>query len=141
MPQSDFAHLKQSYEHKPLMRHFNMELLHAADDGATLRLPFSERIVNLAGTVEGGVLATLVDTACSVAYEWGLDTADVAITVDLRIDYVAPLTAGHSAIAEAQVVHRGRTIGRCQVTIVEEGSRKLLARGLTVFVIRQRQRW
>jgi uncharacterized protein (TIGR00369 family) len=118
-----------------------MEVVSATDGYATMRLPFSERIVNLAGTVDGGVLATLVDSACSVAFECGLEITLVAITVDLRIDYIAPLTPGNVALAEARVVNRGRTIGRCEATIHEEGSGKLLAKGMTVFVLRTRQRW
>jgi uncharacterized protein (TIGR00369 family) len=141
MAHNDFAHLKQSYESKPVMRHFGMEVLHASEGTATMRLPFSERVVNLAGTVEGGVLATLVDSVCSVAFEFGLEVSQIAITVDLRLDYIAPLTEGNAALAEARVINRGRTIGRCEATLREEASRKLLAKGTTVFVIRQRQSW
>lgn len=138
MPASTFADLKASYESKPAVRYFGMEVVQATPGHATMRLPFSERLVNLAGTADGGVLAILVDSVCSVAFELGLDSMDVAITVDLRVDYVAPLTRGNTAIAQAHVIHRGRTIGRCETTITEEASGKLLARGLTVFVIRQR---
>ena len=138
MTPSTFEDLKSSYESKPVQRYFGMEVVRAAEGEATLRLPFSERVVNLAGTCEGGVLAILVDSACSVAFEFGLDVNDVAITVDLRVDYVAPLTEGHSALATATVVNRGRTIGRCTCRMTEEGSGKLLSTGMTVFVIRQR---
>ena len=141
MPKSTFAHLKHSYENKPVQRYCGMEVLHAEMGRATMRLPFSERIVNLAGTVEGGVLAILVDSVCSIAFEYGLEVHEVAITVDLRLDYIAPLTPGHAALAKGRVVHRGRTIGRCVADITEETSGKLLATGLTVFVIRPRQRW
>jgi uncharacterized protein (TIGR00369 family) len=141
MAESSFVHLKQSYENKPVLRHFGIEVLQASTNQATMRLPFSERVVNLAGTVDGGVLATLVDSVCSVAFEFGLEISKVAITVDLRIDYIAPLTRGNAALAEARVVNRGRTIGRCEATIIEEASKKLLAKGITVLVIRQRQRW
>ena len=141
MATSTFAHLKESYENKPVLKHFGMEVVSADNGQATMRLPFSERIVNLAGTADGGVLAVLVDSACSVAFEFGLDVSDVAITIDLRIDYIAPLTAGNVALAEARVLNRGRTIGRCECTITEEASGRLLSRGTTVFVIRPRQRW
>ena len=138
MTQSTFEHLKASYESKPVQHYFGMEVVRAAEGEATMRLPFSERVVNLAGTCEGGVLAILVDSACSVAFEFGLDVNDVAITVDLRIDYIAPLTEEKTALATATVVNRGRTIGRCACRITEEGSGKLLSTGTTMFVIRQR---
>jgi acyl-coenzyme A thioesterase PaaI-like protein len=63
------------------------------------------------------------------------------MTVDLRIDYIAPLTPGNVALTEARAMHRGRTIGCCEATICEEGSGKLIAKGMTVFVLRPRQRW
>lgn len=141
MSPNTFEHLKASYERKPVQSYFGMEVVSASAEAAVMRLPFSERVVNLAGTCEGGVLSILVDSSCSVAFEFGLDANDVAITVDLRIDYISPLTEGKTALATATVVNRGRTIGRCSCTITEEGSGKLLSTGTTVFVIRQRQRW
>ncbi len=141
MTQSTFEHLKASYEGKPVLRHFGMEVVSASEGRATMRLPFSERLVNLAGTADGGVLAVLVDSACSMAFEFGLDVTEVGITVDMRIDYVVPLTEGHVALAEATVVNRRRTIGRCHCTITEEGSGRLLGTGMTAFVVRERRRW
>lgn len=141
MGTSSFEHLKASYEGKPVLRHFGMEVVSASEGQALMRLPFSDRLVNLAGTADGGVLAVLVDSACSVAFEFGLDVTEVAITVDLRIDYVAPLTEGNVALAEAKVVNRGRTVGRCGCTITEQNSGRLLSTGTTVFVVRERKRW
>ena len=75
---------------------------------------------NLHGTVHGGVLATLADTA-----------AGVAVSVNLDIQYLAPATTGtllasgrvvklgrRLAFAEAEVTAAdGTTVARAQVTV------------------------
>ena len=62
-----------------------------ADDGtATLELDATEEHLNPAGTVHGGVLATLVDTAMGQAVRSRTDEADVPATSQLTVTYLRP---------------------------------------------------
>jgi len=67
--------------------------LHSADaTGLTVLLPYSVEIVGdpNSGVIHGGVLTTLMDTACGMATLCVLPEFEVCPTLDLRIDYMHP---------------------------------------------------
>lgn len=68
-----------------------------------LALPYSEKIIGNPDTkvIHGGVLTTLMDTACGFAAVLGLDEPSIAPTLDLRIDYMCAATPGKTVIGEA----------------------------------------
>jgi uncharacterized protein (TIGR00369 family) len=79
-------------------------------------------VLNLMGTVNGGVQATLADMACAVALCTAFDGSMPFATSDLHIRYLEP--AEGEVLAEAEVVRlspRGAIIEcrlRCQAKIV-----------------------
>ena len=67
--------------------------LHSADaTGLTVILPYSAEIVGdpNSGVIHGGVLTTLMDTACGMSTLCVLPEFEVCPTLDLRIDYMHP---------------------------------------------------
>lgn len=65
--------------------------LHSANqEGLTLVLPFSPRIVGnpFTGIIHGGALTSLMDTACGMSTLCVLPQFEVCPTLDLRIDYM-----------------------------------------------------
>ncbi|WP_248747583.1 PaaI family thioesterase [Pseudomonas sp. MWU12-2037] len=74
--------------------------LHSADaTGLTVILPYSAEIVGdpNSGVIHGGVLTTLMDTACGMATLCVLPEFEVCPTLDLRIDYMH-LAAPHKDV-------------------------------------------
>src|ERR1700737_2707940 len=57
-------------------------------DSALIRLPYREEITNGSGTVHGGVLATLADTAVAFALATNFDGKMGFATTDLTIHYL-----------------------------------------------------
>jgi uncharacterized protein (TIGR00369 family) len=84
---------------------------------ATVELDASERHLNQAGTVHGGVLATLVDTAMGAAvYSDGDGDGDAdgrPATIELKVSYLEPGGVGR-LLCTARVRKSGR-----RITIVE----------------------
>lgn len=76
----------------------------------------------------GGVIAALCDIAAHAAVAVRL--GDMAPTIDLRIDYLAP--ARGDLIAKGKLLRLGRSIGRADVEITDP-SGKLVAVGRAVF--------
>jgi uncharacterized protein (TIGR00369 family) len=67
----------------------------SADDGsARVRFEAREEHLNPAGTLHGGVLATLVDTAMGTAVRSATDDGDVPATSQLTMTYLRPGTPG-----------------------------------------------
>jgi len=95
-----------------------------AEDGtARLELEATEQHLNEAGTVHGGVLATLVDTAMGQAVRSRTGEDDVPATSQLTVTYLRPGRPGplevtgrvskqgeHLTVCEADVEQDGRTL-------------------------------
>ena len=93
-----------------------------ADDGrAHLRFTAESRHLNPAGTVHGGVLATLVDTAMGLAARSRTDDGDVPATSQLTIAY---LTAGREGLmtVTAEIRKQGENLLLCEADVDQDGA-------------------
>src|SRR5436189_6448333 len=77
---------------------------------------------NPMGTLHGGVLCDIADVAMGSAYASTLDDGESFTTLDLRINFLRPVRAGHLT-ADASIVQRGLTIGMTECTIIDEQGR------------------
>lgn len=94
----------------------------SAEDGrARLEFVAESRHLNPAGTVHGGVLATLVDTAMGLAARSRTDDGEVPATSQLTIAY---LTAAHEGplVVTAQVRKRGDHLLVCDADVDQDGT-------------------
>ncbi len=95
----------------------------AADGRATLTVDVDDRHLNAAGTVHGGMLATLVDTAMGAAVRSTVD-GDTPATSQLTLTYLRPGEPGR-LIVRAEVRKRGDNLTVCEAD-VEQGGRSLV---------------
>jgi acyl-coenzyme A thioesterase 13 len=79
---------------------------HAGADGAVLGVRVQERHLNRAGTVHGGLLATLVDAAVGRAVRTTAGREGAA-TVSLTTDYLGPAGPGDWLEARTEVERVG----------------------------------
>ena len=91
-------------------------------DEGTARLDFEagEEHLNPAGTVHGGVLATLVDTAMGTAVRSATDDGDVPATSQLTVTYLRPGKPGRLTVA-ARVRTRGEHLTVCEADVDQDG--------------------
>ena len=75
----------------------------AAPSQLKLKLPYSGHIIGNPENkvIHGGVLTTLMDTACGFAAILGCEEPSIAPTLDLRIDYMRSATPGKAVIGDA----------------------------------------
>src|SRR3954454_19154845 len=92
-----------------------------ADEG-TARLEFeaTDEHLNPAGTLHGGVLATLVDTAMGVAVRSATDDGDVPATSQLTVTYLRPGKPGDVTVT-ARVRTRGEHLTVCEADVDQDG--------------------
>ena len=92
-----------------------------ADDG-TARLAFeaTDEHLNPAGTVHGGVLATLVDTAMGTAVRSMTGDEDVPATSQLTVTYLRPGKPGRLAVT-GRVRTRGEHLTVCEADVEQDG--------------------
>jgi len=93
---------RERFRDFPLTRDWRLSIDALRPGGATLSLLPSEHTVNLAGVVNGGVLATLADIACALALATYFEGRMPFATSDLHIRYLEP--ADGRVVVEASVV-------------------------------------
>ena len=93
----------------------------AAEDGSA-RMSFraEEEHLNQAGTLHGGVLATLVDTAMGMAVRSATDDGDVPATSQLTVTYLRPGKPGDVTVT-ARVRTRGEHLTVCEADVEQDG--------------------
>ncbi len=107
-----------------------LELRDAGDGYAKVLMPVTEHLRNGFGTVHGGAIFALADTAFAQACNGG-DQLGVALEVD--ISYVRPGLSG-TLVAEAREVTRNRRIGIYDVRVSDENGELLaLFKGTAFF--------
>jgi len=93
--------------------------------------------LNPAGTVHGGLAATLLDSCMGLAIQSTLEKGISQTTVEFKISLVRPITPQTGLIkAEGIVLNCGRRIGTAEGRITDDQGR-LLAHGTTTCLIFQ----
>ena len=94
--------------------------------------------LNPAGTVHGGLAATLLDSCMGLAVQSTLEKGFGQTTLEFKISLVRPITPETGVIkAEGIVLSRGRRVGTAEGRITDDKGR-LLAHGTTTCLIFQR---
>ena len=94
--------------------------------------------LNPAGTVHGGLAATLLDSCMGLAIQSTLEKGIGQTTLEFKISLVRPITPDTGPIkAEGVVLSHGRRIGTAEGRITDHQGR-LLAHGTTTCLIFQR---
>ncbi|MBA3787492.1 MAG: PaaI family thioesterase [Actinobacteria bacterium] len=79
-----------------------------------------EEHYNALGTVHGGIVTTILDTAMSCAVHSELDTGVAYATVELKTSFVRPVTLAAGPLrAEGRVVHHGSRIATAEAKLVD----------------------
>jgi uncharacterized protein (TIGR00369 family) len=93
--------------------------------------------LNPAGTVHGGLTATLLDSCMGLAIQSTLEKGIGQTTLEFKISLVRPITPDTGPIrAEGIVMSRGRRVGTAEGRVTD-GSGRLLAHGTTTCLIFQ----
>ena len=77
----------------PLNRFLGMQLRDPADPSAGIWFPVGPSAQNQAGVLHGGVVTTLLDTACYLALLPQLSDDEHAVTHDLTVSLMRPVAA------------------------------------------------
>jgi uncharacterized protein (TIGR00369 family) len=92
----------------------------SGDGTATLEFEATDEHLNPAGTVHGGVLATLVDTAMGTAIRSTTDDGEIPATSQLTVTYLRPGKPGRLTV-DARVRTRGEHLTVCEADVDQDG--------------------
>lgn len=107
----------------------------AEDGSARMTFEVTDEHLNPAGTLHGGVLATLVDTAMGMAVRTTTDEGEVPATSQLTVTYLRPGKPGSLEVT-ARLRTRGEHLTVCEADVEQEG--KALAHAVATFALLDR---
>ena len=105
---------------------------------AEFALDADRRHHNPMGTLHGGILCDLADAAMGCAYAARLDEGETFTTLELKINFIRPVTAA-SLTAVGVVVHQGRTVGMAECAVTDERGRLIAKATSTCMTLRGEQ--
>ena len=100
---------------------------------ARFELEVAARHLNPNGTLHGGVIYSVADTAMGAALFSQLDPGEQCATLEIKMNYLLPVTGG-SIAAEAAVVSRTKRVGVIEAKVYGDGD-KLVALATGTFYI------
>ena len=103
---------------------------------AKLSLPFQENLTNPYGSLHGGVISTLVDSAMAVAV-FSTYPDNLFYTRKLDIKFVSQAKK-NAVFAEAHIVNQKKNFVFGRV-LVKDGAGQLIAQALATFVLNNKQ--
>ena len=90
---------------------------------------------NPLGTVHGGVMATLLDSALGCAVQSMLPAGTSYTTLELKVNYLRPITTKTGTVyAEGKIIHVGGRIATAEGRLTDADG-KLYAHGTTTCII------
>jgi uncharacterized protein (TIGR00369 family) len=100
-----------TYPPPPIQSHIPMRIVDADSGTVTLRCRPDESLLNTNGTVHGGVLATLMDTAMGIALVTKVTVAQPYATIEMKVSYLKPMAYdGSEVVAVGNVLRVGRKV-------------------------------
>ncbi|MGD9894953.1 MAG: PaaI family thioesterase [Dehalococcoidia bacterium] len=121
----------------PAWDYVGVRPVEAGEGRAICELDPGEYLANGPGSVQGGVLCTLIDAAITLALGPAVrPPGTTEVTLELKVNFVRPVPIGAGAIrCEAEVEHAGRQTAVSRARVVD-GSGKLFATAVatTLFV-------
>jgi len=125
--------IKENVEKEPYVKLFGMKVLELRQGYSKVQMKAKKDHLNLHRTIHGGAIFSLVDVAFgSAANSYG----NIAVALNIDINYTRPANPGDILTAEATEVSRGRTIGTYNV-LVKNGQGKTVASSQAIAFIKK----
>jgi uncharacterized protein (TIGR00369 family) len=108
------------------------------DADFAMEMDVTDSVSNGTGSIQGGLLATLIDSVASMALLSGPEPYDQAVTTDLHVSYHAAAGVG-PVLATGHVLRSGGRSASVRVEVVDLGAERAhVATGLLSFAARRR---
>ncbi|MFX0048510.1 MAG: PaaI family thioesterase [Candidatus Hermodarchaeota archaeon] len=120
----------------PIAQLLGFKFTDYCDGCTTVEMEITEKYWNPMKTLHGGVYCDLADAAMGFSFLTTLSEDELFTTVDLRINYLKPVTTG-KLVASSKIIKRGKRLGYMECEIVNEQG-KLVAKASSTCIIQKR---
>src|SRR5258706_9132551 len=103
----------------PMASLIGLRLVAIEPGRARFELDADHRHHNPMGTLHGGILCDIADSAMGMAYASTLGEGESFTTLELKINFLRPVTSAR-LVADGVVVQRGKTVGMAECTVTDQ---------------------
>jgi uncharacterized protein (TIGR00369 family) len=103
-------------------------------DRALLRLPFSEQLVRVGGTVCGQSLMSAADTAMVIALSGAFGEFRPVSTVSQNVSFMRPIS-GRDVLVEARIIRLGKTLAFGEIALRAADDERPAVHATTTYAI------
>jgi uncharacterized protein (TIGR00369 family) len=116
--------MRRELDPPPIMHTLGMEGFEAFEGRAVFTMRAQEFHYNPLGTVHGGVLSTMLDSAAGCAVHTTLQAGWGYTSLDLSTRFLRPVTVDSGLLrCEGTVLNRGRTTALAEARLLDEAGR------------------
>ena len=119
----------------PMGQLIGLRLVAIEPGRARFELDADQRHHNPMGTLHGGILCDIADSAMGMAYGSTLDEGETFTTLELKINFLRPITSAR-LFAEGTIVQRGRTVGMTECVVTDDQGRLIAKATSTCLTLR-----
>lgn len=103
---------------------YRLEEFDKENQKVTTSLEIREDHLSPSGRVHGGVISAFFDFSCGAAVFTTLADDEVCATIEIKVNYIQPLSLGDKLISKGEVIHRGKRTCVAQSFLYKEGDAK-----------------
>lgn len=116
----------------PALMTLGVSLVYLGPGEASMKLMVEHDYTTVRNRLHGGIIATLADSTMG----WAVASLgrEGSVTIDMSINYFAPIYEDSELISEAYIIHAGRTTVVAEANLYNQ-DRKLLAKSRGTFYV------
>lgn len=123
------------YSAPPISRNFNFKISFVEKGKIIFEGKPKEDFYNPMGTIHGGFISTLLDSAMACAIHSTLEAGKGSTSVELKVNFVRPIFEKTGTLkAVGEIVNVGKQIGSAEGRLIDENG-KIYAHGTTTCFI------
>jgi uncharacterized protein (TIGR00369 family) len=134
LTQFTVAQLRELLRSIPFNSHLDLRVIRAHSDGVTIGCQVQPQFLNANGVLHGGVTATLADVAAGISLTRHLGRARSVTTVEMKINYLRPVTSG-KVTARCRLVQVGARLAIASVEVRDEQQRRAAVALVTYMIL------
>lgn len=123
----------------PVAKLIGFRLIQAKKGKAICEMLAEEKHVNTIGSIHGGILCDLSDAAMGFAFLSLLPAHQVGVTIEFKINFLAPAHPGDRLKATAKTLSRGKSLYYVECEVRNRKNRLVAKTSCTCKVINKRK--
>ncbi|HMG35352.1 MAG TPA: PaaI family thioesterase [Blastocatellia bacterium] len=124
--------IRHRFETNSFAKHLGFELEIVEPAHSRLSVDVTPELLQLAGVMHGGAIASLIDTAVAFAIAGSAEVDSRFTTVEMKVNYLSAIREGR-VTADARVIRDGRRIIVGEADVFDFRGR-LAAKGLLTYI-------